>query len=96
MENSMEQIIKRIKEKEEILRKLKMVKLHRAKHNTTELENLIKEWLGVCQQTLQDLEQKLKDQSSDSADIGIPKILEHLNIEPELVGYSIEDEMFTN
>jgi hypothetical protein len=31
MENSMEQIIKRIKEKEEILRKLKMVKLHRAK-----------------------------------------------------------------
>ena len=119
MENSTEQIIKRIKEKEEILRKLKMVKLHRAKvqeyslihfflkqrnntlyftcqHNTTELENLIKEWLGVCQQTLQDLEQKLKDQSSDSADIGIPKILEHLNIEPELVGYSIEDEMFTN
>ena len=50
----------------------------------------------MCQQTLQDLEQKLKDQSSDSADIGIPKILEHLNIEPELVGYSIEDEMFTN
>ena len=31
MENSTEQIIKRIKEKEEILRKLKMVKLHRAK-----------------------------------------------------------------
>jgi hypothetical protein len=57
---------------------------------------LIKEWLGVCQQTLQDLEQKLKDQSSDSADFSIAKILAHLNIEPELVGYSIEDEMFTN
>jgi hypothetical protein len=57
---------------------------------------LIKEWLGVCQQTLQDLELKFKEQSSDSSDIGIAKILEHLNIEPELVGYSVEDEMFSN
>jgi hypothetical protein len=31
MEDSIEQILKRIKEKEEILRKQKMVKLHRAK-----------------------------------------------------------------
>lgn len=115
MEETLENVSKRIKEKEEILRKLKMIKLHRIKvfyenyivsdsfslifflqHSTDQLESLIKEWTGICQQALQDLQQKLADQGSDSAAIGIPELLRHLNIEPELVGYCIEDEAFVN
>lgn len=65
-------------------------------HDPNELEKLIKEWLAVCQQSLQDLEQKLKEQNSDSANVGIVELLKHLNIEPELVGYSVEDETFTS
>ncbi|KAI9554080.1 hypothetical protein GHT06_019352 [Daphnia sinensis] len=96
MEETLENLSKRIEEKEELLRKLKMIKLHRMKHSTNQLESLIKEWTGICQQALQDLQQKLADQGSDSAAIGILELLRHLNIEPELVGYSIEDEAFTD
>ena len=55
---------------------------------------MIQEWLGVCQQALQDLEQKLREHNSDTSNFSMLKLLTHLSIEPELVGYSVEEETF--
>lgn len=64
------------------------------KHDTVELQDLIKQWLSVCQQALQDLEQKLKEQSPNPSEASMKNILTSLGIEPDTVGYSIEDESF--
>lgn len=123
MEKEAEELNKRIKAKEEIVRKLKLVKLHRVKvwihlpatsfydpywvckisfyilfsfqHDKVELDKVINQWLGVCQEALQDLLDKLRQQqSSDPADITMINLLQHMSIEPELVGYSVEDDSF--
>lgn len=57
---------------------------------------MINQWLSVCQEALQDLEQHLKQQTSDPKAVKIEHLLKHMNIEPELVGYSVEDESFTS
>jgi len=93
-EGETEEVNKRIRAKEDLVRKLKMVKLHRTKHNSAELDKLINEWLRASQEALDDLLEKLQESSSDPKEISMPVLLKHMNIEPESVGYSIEDETF--
>ena len=110
-----DELNKRINTKEDVVRKLKMVKLHRTKvwkllslkldsrkltitalqHDTAELDKLIQQWLQTSQKALQDLQEKLKENSADPKDISMESLLKHMNIEPELVGYSVDDEIFT-
>ena len=64
-------------------------------HDKVELDKVINQWLGVCQEALQDLLNKLRQQqSSDPADITMINLLQHMSIEPDLVGYSVEDDSF--
>jgi len=64
-------------------------------HDTAELDKLIQQWLQTSQKALQDLQEKLKENSADPKDISMESLLKHMNIEPELVGYSVDDEIFT-
>ena len=50
----------------------------------------------MCQSALQDLQQKLQQQVTEdsSSEYSMEKLLQHLNIEPDLVGYSADDDAF--
>jgi hypothetical protein len=60
------------------------------------LVKLSNQWLHVCQSALQDLQQKLQQQVTEdsSSEYSMEKLLQHLNIEPDLVGYSADDDAF--
>lgn len=63
-------------------------------HNTQELGQLITEWQQVCQVALQDLEEHYRKLDLEGEQLNMEKLLELLNIDPKLVGYSVEDEAF--
>ncbi|CAI9605492.1 unnamed protein product [Staurois parvus] len=52
-------LLKRVEEKEEILRRLNMVKLYRSKNNLTELQSLIEKWRKGSQLLLYELQTTL-------------------------------------
>lgn len=67
-----------------------------SQHDAVELEKLSNQWLRVCQQALQDLQQKLQHQVTEDSnhEYNMRKLLQHLNIEPDLVGYSADEDAF--
>ncbi|XP_077205765.1 swi5-dependent recombination DNA repair protein 1 homolog isoform X2 [Paroedura picta] len=52
-------LVKQIQEKEELLRRLKLVKMYRSKNNPTELQSLIAKWRGSSQIMLYELQSAL-------------------------------------
>lgn len=83
-------LLQRISEKEEIVRKLKMVKVYRSKNNLEELNNLISKWREVSKDAIQDLWSLL-----DSPKPSITQLLDHYGINHTFVGYNAEDETFS-
>ncbi|BFZ02039.1 hypothetical protein BsWGS_05077 [Bradybaena similaris] len=85
-----EQMGKELKVKEELLRKLKMVKMYREKNNLTELQKLIDIWRDVSQKALLDLHD-LQPPPRPS----LTELINHLQIDHDLIHYVAEDEMFS-
>lgn len=83
------QLLNRLAQKEETLRKLNMVKLYRTKNNLSQLEQLINRWRQVCQTAIQDLHETLTQPRPPMFDL-----LTHLQIEPSKVGYNAEEDCF--
>ncbi|XP_064603727.1 swi5-dependent recombination DNA repair protein 1 homolog [Liolophura sinensis] len=78
-----------IEEKQETLRKLKMVKMYRTKNNLDHLDSLISKWRHVSQQALQDLHNKLPEPKPT-----MTELVNHLQIDHQLVNFNPDEESF--
>lgn len=78
-----------ISEKEEILRKLNMVKTYHSKNNLTKLTELIEKWRGVAQDSLKELHNRIPEPKGN-----LSKLIHNLQIDPKLINYNSDDDDF--
>ena len=90
MEQERRALEKRLKEKEEELRKLKLVKMYRAKNNLEELERLTAKWREVSQEAAE----SLLASSTHVPRPSMAQMLDYLHINHDLIRYSVQDESF--
>lgn len=76
-------------EQEEKLRKLKMVQLYHSKHDPDKFEKVIEKWRLTVQEALKKLHEILPDPKPE-----LTELINHLQIEHELIGYNKDDESF--
>lgn len=80
----------KLKEGEEKLRKLKMVKMYRTKNNLQELATLTAKWREVAQEAAETLLARSTHQPRPS----MAQMLDYLHIDHQLIQYSDQDESF--
>lgn len=80
----------KLKEREEKLRKLKMVMMYRTKNNLQELATLTARWREVAQEAAETLLESSTHQPRPS----MAQMLDYLHIDHELIQYSDQDESF--
>lgn len=85
-----ERLLKEVSEQEEVLRKLKMVKMYRTKNNLTQLESLIEKWRDVAQQGFRDLHEALPEPKPS-----LTELLQHLGVDFNLVKFDQVEETFS-
>ncbi|XP_067134974.1 swi5-dependent recombination DNA repair protein 1 homolog [Centruroides vittatus] len=79
----------RVSKKEEILRKLNMVKTYHTKNNLTKLTELIEKWRNVAQDSLKELQTKLPGPQQN-----LNKLVCDLQIDHKLIKYDFDEEDF--
>jgi len=79
-----------IVEKQEILRKLNLVKLHRNKNDLTTLSSLTAKWLSVSRRALVELWQLSPEPRPPMA-----QLIAHLQLDPQMIGFSAATDSFT-
>ncbi|XP_043911893.1 swi5-dependent recombination DNA repair protein 1 homolog [Protopterus annectens] len=84
-------LMKEIQEKEELLRRLKMVKTYRSKNDLNELQALIQKWRNVSQTLLYELQTAL---SADGRKLSLTELIDNFGIDDELLHYNRADEDF--
>ena len=80
----------KLKEREEKLRKLKMVKMYRTKNNLQELSTLTARWREVAQEAAETLLASSTHQPRPS----MAQMLDYLHIDHQIIQYSDQDESF--
>ncbi|XP_066931393.1 swi5-dependent recombination DNA repair protein 1 homolog [Clytia hemisphaerica] len=80
---------KQVEEKEEMIRKLKMVKMYRNKHNLEELDNLIHKWRDVAQEASQQLYDAFNEPKPEMGEF-----LNQLHIQHDMIGFDADTECF--
>ncbi|KAG9467277.1 hypothetical protein GDO78_015257 [Eleutherodactylus coqui] len=84
-------LLKRVQEKEEHLRRLKMVKLYRSKNNLTELQSLIDKWRESSQLLLCEIQTAL---SAENKKISLSELIENCGLDEKLLRYNRAEEDF--
>lgn len=79
-----------IKEKEDVLRKLRLVQFYENKHDLGKMEELIRKWYQVCQEGLVDLLNLMPEPRPE-----LTELIDHLGIDHSMIGYNKEDQSFT-
>ncbi|CAL1536481.1 unnamed protein product [Lymnaea stagnalis] len=79
-----------LSQKNEQLRKLKMVKMYREKNNLTELQVLIDTWRDVSQRALTDLLERHPEPKPTMS-----QLIAQMQIDTGLIAYNTEEEGFT-
>ncbi|XP_072335859.1 swi5-dependent recombination DNA repair protein 1 homolog [Scyliorhinus torazame] len=87
-----EQLQRKVREKEEILRRLKMVQMYRAKNNLEELGSLIEKWRKSSQTLLYELQMALSTDSKPT----LTQLIDNLAVEDRLLHYNRLEEDFTD
>ncbi|XP_064631714.1 swi5-dependent recombination DNA repair protein 1 homolog [Lineus longissimus] len=82
-------LLTRLNRKEELLRKLNMVKMYRAKNDLTELQVLIDKWRTVSQDALQELVDITNDPKPS-----LKELIDHLHLDYKFIGFNQEEETF--
>ena len=85
-----------IKEKEDILRKLKLVRTYRTKWETQDLAAVTAQWLRVSQESLEDLLTKVKDTMSQEVgqELTLASLIRSLGIDPSLLKLDEGEDCF--
>ncbi|XP_030058644.1 swi5-dependent recombination DNA repair protein 1 homolog [Microcaecilia unicolor] len=86
-------LIQQVKEKEELVRRLKMVKMYRSKNNLTELQSLTEKWRRCSQQVLYELQMAL---STDGKKLSLTQLIDSFGLEDDLLHYNRAEEDFTD
>ncbi|XP_064110319.1 swi5-dependent recombination DNA repair protein 1 homolog [Macrobrachium nipponense] len=86
----------RIKEKEDTLRKLKLVRMYRTKWETQDLDSVTAQWLRVCQEALEDLRSKVKETMNNESgqELTLAVLIKNLGLDPELLKLVEEEDCF--
>ncbi|XP_075468661.1 swi5-dependent recombination DNA repair protein 1 homolog [Ascaphus truei] len=84
-------LLKHIDEKEDILRRLKMVKLYRSKNNLTEVQSLIEKWRKGSQLLLYELQSAL---STENGKLSLTQLIESFGLDDKLLHYNRTEEDF--
>ncbi|XP_075699338.1 swi5-dependent recombination DNA repair protein 1 homolog isoform X2 [Rhinoderma darwinii] len=84
-------LLKQVQEKEEHLRRLKMVKLYRSKNNLTELQSLIDKWRESSQILLYEIQRGL---SADNRTSNLTQLIESCGLDEKLLHYNRAEEDF--
>ncbi|XP_062578379.1 swi5-dependent recombination DNA repair protein 1 homolog [Saccostrea cucullata] len=79
-----------IKEREDVLRKLKLVQFYQNKHDLEKMEDLIRKWRCVCQEGLVNLLNLMPEPRPE-----LTELIDHLCIDHKLIGYDKEEQSFT-
>ncbi|XP_043568825.1 swi5-dependent recombination DNA repair protein 1 homolog [Chiloscyllium plagiosum] len=87
-----ERLQREVREKEELLRRLKMVQMYRTKNNLAELGSLIQKWRKSSQTLLYELQIALCSDSKPT----LTQLIDSLAIEDRLLHYSRLEEDFTD
>ncbi|KAK8729173.1 hypothetical protein OTU49_008663 [Cherax quadricarinatus] len=84
----------RVKEKEENLRKLKLVKMYRTKWETQSLEEVTHQWLRVCQEALEELRDKVNNRNTGEEVLTLQALVNKLGIDAHLIKLNEHDDCF--
>lgn len=85
-------LTKQVQEKEDLLRRLKLVKMYRIKNNLSELELLIKKWRKCSQQLLYELQAVM---SEDDEKLSLTELIDYYGVDEKVVHYDRTEEEFT-
>ncbi|KAJ7325174.1 hypothetical protein JRQ81_018194 [Phrynocephalus forsythii] len=86
-------LAKQIQEKEELLRRLKLVKMYRSKNNPPELHSLISKWRSSSQAVLYELQSAL---STDGRKLSISQLIDSFGLNDQLLHYNRTEEDFAD
>ncbi|XP_069467844.1 swi5-dependent recombination DNA repair protein 1 homolog isoform X2 [Ambystoma mexicanum] len=86
-------LMKQVQQKEELLRRLKMVKMYRSKNNLTELQSLIEKWRSISQQLLYELQSAL---SLEGQKLSLSQLIDSCGLEDSLLHYNRAEEDFVD
>ncbi|XP_029466190.1 swi5-dependent recombination DNA repair protein 1 homolog [Rhinatrema bivittatum] len=84
-------LAQQVQEKEELLRRLKMVKMYRSKNDLTELQSLTEKWRRCSQQVLYELQSAL---STDGKKLSLSQLIDSFGLEDKLLHYNRAEEDF--
>jgi len=84
-------IAMKVKRVEELERKEQLAHKQFNDEEQQKVDKLIVKWREVCQTVTQDLYARCV---ADMPDLTIPQLLEHVQIEPQLIHYSVAEETF--
>ncbi|XP_068741040.1 swi5-dependent recombination DNA repair protein 1 homolog isoform X2 [Montipora capricornis] len=85
-----QRLLKTIQQKEDSLRKLRLVQMYRNKNDLSQLQALIDKWRAVSQDAAERLLDKIKADPLPT----MSQLLAKLQVSKELIQYSEEDEAF--
>ncbi|KAL6035112.1 hypothetical protein STEG23_025976 [Scotinomys teguina] len=85
-------LVKQVQEKEDLLRRLKLVKMYRIKNNLAELEMLIKKWRKCGQQLLYELQSVM---SEGDEKLSLTELIDYYGVDETVVHYDRREEEFT-
>ncbi|XP_042221435.1 swi5-dependent recombination DNA repair protein 1 homolog [Homarus americanus] len=88
---------RRVREKQEILRKLKLVKMYRTKWETQSLDKVTTRWLRACQEALEDLRVKVRERNiidTGEVELTLRSLVGHLGIDPQVVQLDQTEDCF--
>ncbi|NP_001087482.1 swi5-dependent recombination DNA repair protein 1 homolog isoform X1 [Xenopus laevis] len=84
-------LLKKLEEQEDTLRRLKMVKLYRAKNNLSELQSLIEKWRKSSQLSLYELQAAL---IAENNKVTLSQLIESYGLDENLLHYNRTEEDF--
>uniref|UniRef100_A0A8D2AGA2 Swi5-dependent recombination DNA repair protein 1 homolog n=1 Tax=Sciurus vulgaris TaxID=55149 RepID=A0A8D2AGA2_SCIVU len=86
------ELMKQVQDKEELLRRLKLVKMYRSKNNLSQLELLISKWRNCSQLLLYELQSLM---SEENKKLSLTQLIDHYGLDDQLLHYNRREEEFT-
>nr|Q6TXG9.1 RecName: Full=Swi5-dependent recombination DNA repair protein 1 homolog; AltName: Full=Liver regeneration-related protein LRRGT00030; AltName: Full=Meiosis protein 5 homolog [Rattus norvegicus]AAQ96243.1 LRRGT00030 [Rattus norvegicus] len=86
-------LTRQVQEKEDLLRRLKLVKMYRIKNDVTELEDLIKKWRRCGQRLLCELQSIMSEDEDEK--LTLTELIDYYGIDDKLLHYNRTEEEFT-
>lgn len=83
--------MKQIHEKEDLLRRLKLVKMYRSKNDLSQLQLLIEKWRSCSQQLLYELQSAM---SEENKKLSLTQLIDHYGLDDKLLHYNRNEEEF--